>query len=46
MTATTKTTKYDPQDERHAEEAAYASQIARREAAQARFIEARTGRKA
>ena len=40
------TPHYDPQDERYGEEAAYVSQVARRQAAQARFIEARTGRKA
>ena len=36
------TPHYDPQDERYEEEAAYVSQVARRQAAQARFIEART----
>ena len=40
------TPTYDPQDERYEEEAAYVSQVARRQAAQARFIEARTGNKA
>ena len=40
------TPHYVPQDERYEEEAAYVSQVARRQAAQARFIEARTGRKA
>ena len=37
---------YAPQDERYEEEAAYVSQVARRQAAQARFLEARTGTKA
>lgn len=40
------TPHYDPQDERYEEEAAYVSQVARRQAAQARFIKARTGNKA
>ena len=40
------TPHYDPQDERYEEEATYVSQGARRQAAQARFIEARTGNKA
>ena len=40
------TPHYDPQDERYEEEAAYVSQIARRQAAQARFIQARSGRSA
>jgi hypothetical protein len=40
------TPHYDPRDERYEEEAAYVSQVARRQAAQARFIEARTGNKA